>query len=164
MSVTLAPFCCRLRCAPLTHTRASWSSAPSESSSSSSCCVCPCWRETPDTSRWEKPTSHLPHDLAPSSVTFVKVLSNFYTFFFLFPFFLLSCMWVFCACVVQNNEISKDDLYSFFDTELKRETPEELMYRRPLRKSHTTQTCWPHRVEKKLWAKLTAIKMMFLQV
>lgn len=34
----------------------------------------------------------------------------------------------------KNNEISKDELYSFFNAELKRETPEELMFRRPLRK------------------------------
>lgn len=35
----------------------------------------------------------------------------------------------------QNNDILKDELYSFFNSELKRETPEELMYRRPLRES-----------------------------
>ncbi|XP_029371983.1 corticotropin-releasing factor-binding protein [Echeneis naucrates] len=34
---------------------------------------------------------------------------------------------------IQNNEISRDELYSFFNSELKRETPEQLMYRRPLR-------------------------------
>ncbi|TWW66288.1 corticotropin-releasing factor-binding protein [Takifugu flavidus] len=34
---------------------------------------------------------------------------------------------------MENNEISKDELYSFFNSELKRETPEELMFRRPLR-------------------------------
>ncbi|CAG05261.1 unnamed protein product, partial [Tetraodon nigroviridis] len=34
---------------------------------------------------------------------------------------------------IENNEISKDELYSFFNAELKRETPEELMFRRPLR-------------------------------
>ncbi|KAM8827691.1 corticotropin-releasing factor-binding protein isoform 2-T2 [Spinachia spinachia] len=45
-----------------------------------------------------------------------------------------------CACVlkgdsrhIENNEISKDELFSFFDSEPKRETPEEFMYRRPLR-------------------------------
>lgn len=39
---------------------------------------------------------------------------------------------------LKNNEISKDELYSFFNSELKRETPEELMFRRPLRKFDTT--------------------------
>ncbi|XP_003965375.2 corticotropin-releasing factor-binding protein [Takifugu rubripes] len=34
---------------------------------------------------------------------------------------------------MENNEISKDELYSFFNSELKREAPEELMFRRPLR-------------------------------
>ncbi|XP_061589311.1 corticotropin-releasing factor-binding protein [Cololabis saira] len=34
---------------------------------------------------------------------------------------------------IENNEISKDDLYSFFNSELRRETPEAFMYRRPLR-------------------------------
>nr|XP_040054489.1 corticotropin-releasing factor-binding protein [Gasterosteus aculeatus aculeatus] len=47
---------------------------------------------------------------------------------------------VLSACVlkgdsrhIENNEISKDEFFSFFDSELKRETPEEFMYRRPLR-------------------------------
>uniref|UniRef100_A0A8D3E9J3 Corticotropin-releasing factor-binding protein n=1 Tax=Scophthalmus maximus TaxID=52904 RepID=A0A8D3E9J3_SCOMX len=34
---------------------------------------------------------------------------------------------------LQANDISKDELYSFFNSELKREIPEELIYRRPLR-------------------------------
>lgn len=45
------------------------------------------------------------------------ILRNLFFFFFL-----------------KNNEISKDELYSFFNAELKRGTPEELMFRRPLRK------------------------------
>lgn len=55
--------------------------------------------------------------------TFVEYLFNFLRAPFIF------------VRVPQNNEISKDELYSFFNSELKRETPEELMYRRPLRKS-----------------------------
>ncbi|XP_030290776.1 corticotropin-releasing factor-binding protein [Sparus aurata] len=50
-------------------------------------------------------------------------------------FFLLLCASVLkgdCR-YIENNEISKDELYSFFNSELKRETTEELMYRRPLR-------------------------------
>ncbi|KAM9820762.1 corticotropin-releasing factor-binding protein [Neosynchiropus ocellatus] len=34
---------------------------------------------------------------------------------------------------LENNEIAQDDLLSLFNPELKRETPEELMFRRPLR-------------------------------
>lgn len=55
--------------------------------------------------------------------TYLKYLFELFTHDFFF------------VCVPQNNEISKDELYSFFNSELKRETPEELMYRRPLRKS-----------------------------
>ncbi|XP_071372622.1 corticotropin-releasing factor-binding protein isoform X1 [Centroberyx affinis] len=33
----------------------------------------------------------------------------------------------------QDNEITKEELYSFFNSELKREIPEEFIYRRPLR-------------------------------
>uniref|UniRef100_A0A8C2YZ28 Corticotropin-releasing factor-binding protein n=2 Tax=Cyclopterus lumpus TaxID=8103 RepID=A0A8C2YZ28_CYCLU len=50
------------------------------------------------------------------------------------------CLLVLCLSVlkgdsrrIENNEISKDELFSFFNSELRRETPEELMYRRPLR-------------------------------
>ncbi|XP_068430426.1 corticotropin-releasing factor-binding protein [Clinocottus analis] len=49
--------------------------------------------------------------------------------------FLLLCLSVLkgdCR-YIENNEISKDELFSFFNSELKRETPEESMYRRPLR-------------------------------
>uniref|UniRef100_A0A3B5AYR0 Corticotropin-releasing factor-binding protein n=1 Tax=Stegastes partitus TaxID=144197 RepID=A0A3B5AYR0_9TELE len=50
-------------------------------------------------------------------------------------FFLVLCLSVLKgdSRYIENNEISKDELYSFFNSELKRETPEELMYRRPLR-------------------------------
>lgn len=50
-------------------------------------------------------------------------------------FFLLMCLSVLKgdARYIETNEISKDDLYSFFNPELKREIPEELLYRRPLR-------------------------------
>ncbi|XP_075885636.1 corticotropin-releasing factor-binding protein [Nelusetta ayraudi] len=50
-------------------------------------------------------------------------------------FFLVLCLSVLKgdSRYIENNDISKDDLYSFLDSELKRETPEELMYRRPLR-------------------------------
>ncbi|KAM6902472.1 corticotropin-releasing factor-binding protein [Xenentodon cancila] len=47
---------------------------------------------------------------------------------------------VFCLSVlkghsryIESNEISKDELYSFFNSELRREMPDALMYRRPLR-------------------------------
>lgn len=52
-------------------------------------------------------------------------------------------LFFFFVSVPQNNEISKDELYSFFNSELKRETPEELMYRRPLRKSEEFCTYVP---------------------
>ncbi|XP_059214060.1 corticotropin-releasing factor-binding protein isoform X2 [Centropristis striata] len=50
-------------------------------------------------------------------------------------FFLVLCLSVLKgdSRYIENNEISKDELYSFFNSELKRETPEELLYRRPLR-------------------------------
>ncbi|XP_069015831.1 corticotropin-releasing factor-binding protein [Embiotoca jacksoni] len=50
-------------------------------------------------------------------------------------FFLVLCLSVLKgdSRYIENNEISKDELYSFFNSELKREIPEELMYRRPLR-------------------------------
>ncbi|KAM9841436.1 corticotropin-releasing factor-binding protein isoform 2-T2 [Aulostomus maculatus] len=50
-------------------------------------------------------------------------------------FFLLMCLSVLKgdSRYIENNEILKDELYSFFNSELKRETPEEFMYRRPLR-------------------------------
>ncbi|XP_029965999.1 corticotropin-releasing factor-binding protein-like [Salarias fasciatus] len=50
-------------------------------------------------------------------------------------FLLLVCLSVLKgdARYIENNEISKDDLYSFFNPEPKREIPEELLYRRPLR-------------------------------
>ncbi|CAK6963556.1 corticotropin-releasing factor-binding protein [Scomber scombrus] len=50
-------------------------------------------------------------------------------------FFLVLCLSVLKgdSRYIENNEISKDDLYSFFNTEPKREIAEELMYRRPLR-------------------------------
>ncbi|XP_058473545.1 corticotropin-releasing factor-binding protein [Solea solea] len=34
---------------------------------------------------------------------------------------------------IENNDISRDELFSLFNSQLKRETPEELIYRRPLR-------------------------------
>ncbi|XP_044030925.1 corticotropin-releasing factor-binding protein [Siniperca chuatsi] len=50
-------------------------------------------------------------------------------------FFLVLCLSVLKgdSRYIENNEMSKDELYSFFNSELKREIPEELMYRRPLR-------------------------------
>ncbi|XP_026032674.1 corticotropin-releasing factor-binding protein [Astatotilapia calliptera] len=50
-------------------------------------------------------------------------------------FFLVLCLSVLKgdSRYIENNEITKDELYSFFNSELKREMPEELMYRRPLR-------------------------------
>lgn len=50
----------------------------------------------------------------------------------------------YCQTFLQNNEISKDELYSFFNSELKRETPEELMYRRPLRESRPLVLLYSH--------------------
>ncbi|XP_060934926.1 corticotropin-releasing factor-binding protein [Limanda limanda] len=50
-------------------------------------------------------------------------------------FFLVLCLLVLKgdSRYIENNDISKDELFSFFNPELKRETPEELLYRRPLR-------------------------------
>ncbi|XP_053195381.1 corticotropin-releasing factor-binding protein [Scomber japonicus] len=50
-------------------------------------------------------------------------------------FFLVLCLSVLKgdSRYIENNEFSKDDLYSFFNSEPKREIAEELMYRRPLR-------------------------------
>ncbi|KAM9734536.1 corticotropin-releasing factor-binding protein isoform 1-T1 [Menidia menidia] len=51
-------------------------------------------------------------------------------------FFLLLCLCVLkgdSRYIEQNNDISQDELFSFFNSELKRETPDVLMYRRPLR-------------------------------
>ncbi|XP_041826132.1 corticotropin-releasing factor-binding protein [Melanotaenia boesemani] len=50
-------------------------------------------------------------------------------------FFLLLCLSVLKgdSRYIESNEISKDELYSFFNSDLKREMPDVLMYRRPLR-------------------------------
>ncbi|XP_076020197.1 corticotropin-releasing factor-binding protein [Genypterus blacodes] len=50
-------------------------------------------------------------------------------------FFLVLCLSVLRgdARYIESNEITKDELYSLFNSELKREIPEELMYRRTLR-------------------------------
>ncbi|XP_068608985.1 corticotropin-releasing factor-binding protein [Brachionichthys hirsutus] len=50
-------------------------------------------------------------------------------------FLLVSCLSVLKgdSRYIENNEISRDDLFSFLNSEPKRETPEEFRYRRPLR-------------------------------
>nr|XP_020442126.1 corticotropin-releasing factor-binding protein [Monopterus albus] len=50
-------------------------------------------------------------------------------------FFLVLCLSVLTgdSRYIENNEISNDEWYSLFNPELRRETPEDLMYRRPLR-------------------------------
>lgn len=107
-------------------TRASWS-APSGSSSSSCCWACASSRETAGMLRWVTNLQTLrfffPHFVKFSTDLVIVNVSSAFFFFFL-----------------KNNEISKDELYSFFNAELKRETPEELMFRRPLRKSERNKT------------------------
>ncbi|KAM3874175.1 corticotropin-releasing factor-binding protein [Diretmus argenteus] len=49
-------------------------------------------------------------------------------------FFLVLCLSVLRGdCRYIGNEITKEELYSFFNSELKREIPEKFIYRRPLR-------------------------------
>ncbi|TKS84894.1 Corticotropin-releasing factor-binding protein [Collichthys lucidus] len=50
-------------------------------------------------------------------------------------FFLVLCLSVLKgdSRYIENNEISKDELFSFLNSQLRRDIPEELMYRRPLR-------------------------------
>ncbi|XP_071372623.1 corticotropin-releasing factor-binding protein isoform X2 [Centroberyx affinis] len=50
-------------------------------------------------------------------------------------FFLVLCLSVLKgdSRYIEDNEITKEELYSFFNSELKREIPEEFIYRRPLR-------------------------------
>ncbi|TKS84934.1 Corticotropin-releasing factor-binding protein [Collichthys lucidus] len=49
-------------------------------------------------------------------------------------FFLVLCLSVLKgdSRYIENNEISKDELFSFLNSQLRRDIPEELMYRRPL--------------------------------